>query len=198
MFTDPESASVLDASAPAAASDPAASAPARAASAGCNTKVIPMGSYSHSSYTSVQKSAAQPVQVLCATAWAICWLTVRHCRVWLHFCLLLSLQLMEITTKSETLNSSHAIIQMQINETPKNLCASFLFTIQTADLLNTHTVSSIRSRLLTCKRMQALLHAKEQGSLHSLLPRITITEYLSTHLLPETKEHGKNVARYEI
>lgn len=86
----------------------------------------------------------------------------------------------------------------KINETPKNLCASFLFTIQTADLLNTHTVSSIRSRLLTCKRMQALLHAKEQGSLHSLLPRITITEYLSTHLLPETKEHGKNVARYEI
>lgn len=74
-FTDPESASVLDASAPAAASDPAASAPARAASAGCNTKVIPVGSYSHSSYTCVQQSAAQPAQVLCATAWTICWLT---------------------------------------------------------------------------------------------------------------------------
>lgn len=197
MFTDPESASVLDASAPAAASDPAASAPARAASAGCNTKVIPMGSYSHSSYTSVQKSAAQPVQVLCATAWAICWLTVRHCRVWLHFCLLLSLQLMEITTKSETLNSSHAIIQTKSMKRQK-FCVPPFSSIQTADLLNTHTVSSIRSRLLTCKRIQAVLHAKEQGSLHSLLPRITITEYLSTHLLPETKEHGKNAARHEI
>lgn len=66
VFTDPESASVLDASAPAAASDPAASAPARAASAGCNTKVIPVGSYSHSSLCAA--SAAQPAQVLCATA----------------------------------------------------------------------------------------------------------------------------------
>lgn len=40
VLTGPESASVLDGSAPAAASDPAASAPAWAASAGCNTKVI--------------------------------------------------------------------------------------------------------------------------------------------------------------
>lgn len=64
-------------------------------------------------------------------------------------------------------------------------------------ILHTHSII-IRSRLPTCKRIQVLLHAKEQGSLHSLLPRITIAEYLSTRLLPETKEHGKNVSRYEI
>lgn len=61
VLTDPESASVLDASAPAAASDPAASAPAWAASAGCNTKVIQVESYAHYSYMFVQKSTAQSV-----------------------------------------------------------------------------------------------------------------------------------------
>lgn len=61
VLTDPESASVLDASAPAAASDPAASAPAWAASAGCNTKVIQVESYAHYSYMCEQKSTAQSV-----------------------------------------------------------------------------------------------------------------------------------------
>lgn len=125
MFTDPESASALDASAPAAASDPAASAPARAASAGCNTKVIPVGSYSHS--TCVQKSAAQPAQVLCATVGAICWLTSETLKGLATFCVPLSLQLMEITSKPESLNSSHTVDgnSEAINEMPEILCASF-------------------------------------------------------------------------
>lgn len=64
VLTDPESASVLDGSAPAAASDPAASAPAWAASAGCNTKVVQVESYAHYNYECVQKSVAQSVKVL--------------------------------------------------------------------------------------------------------------------------------------
>lgn len=54
-LTDPESASVLDASAPAAASDPAASAPAWAASAGCNTKPTQVENYAHYRYKCVQQ-----------------------------------------------------------------------------------------------------------------------------------------------
>lgn len=63
VLTDPESPSVLDASAPAAASDPAASAPAWAASVGCNTESIQVELLSLPSYLCAE-STAQSVQVL--------------------------------------------------------------------------------------------------------------------------------------
>ena len=127
VLTDPESASVLDASAPAAASDAAASAPAWAASAGCNTKVIQVGLCSLQLHVCTEKCSS-----VCPSALS-CWLLpsadkqVRNLRLLLGFCLPLSLQPTEITVKSAFPHSSHAAgnTPEEINETPKILCTSF-------------------------------------------------------------------------
>lgn len=114
---------------------------------------------------------------------------VRHRRVWLPFCLPLSLQLMEITTKPESLNSSHAVgnNSEEINETLKILCASFYsqsnlqtYFRHTQYLLSDLGCPLVREYKLSCTpKDKDLSIVYFQGS--------TITEYWSTCLLPETK-----------
>lgn len=195
VFTDPESASALDASAPAAASDPAASAPARAPSAGCNTKVIPVGSYSHSSYKCAEKCSPACPSALCHCLSHL--LTnsetplVRHQRVWLHFCLPLSLQFMGITTKPESLKSSHAVGNNSeaINEMPKILYKNSVSFSSRSKLQTcfTHTQYLILDLDFPCKRLQVLLHTKEQQSLYSPLPRINVHRIFKYSPSPRNK-----------
>lgn len=134
VLTDPESPSVLDASAPAAASDPAASAPAWAASVGCNTEAIQVESYSHYYRVRVQK-----LQLSLSKCSLHGWLLPSADKQVKNFslnyiCLLSSQQPRETTVKPESpLSATQGVILLKKQCNSQNLCA-FLFRIQHTDL----------------------------------------------------------------
>lgn len=104
---------------------------------------------------------------------------------------------MKITTKPESLNSSHTVgnNSEEINETPKILCAS-LSSRSKLQTNFTHTQYLLLDLGCPLVREYKVSCMPKNNDLSTInLQESIITEYLRTPLLPEKKEHGNNVFR---